>query len=475
MEPLFRASRLRMTRAGAMEALLMKRTLLIADDEKNTRIGLKAALEMSLGKKNIEIKLAADGEEALQIIRDEPIAVVITDLKMPKADGHAVLTEAKKASPFTEVIILTGHGTIENAVDAMKDGAKDYLIKPINLDELAMKVKRVLGEMETVEENEALREQVDRKFHFDSIIGQSEPMRKVFAQIRKIAPSRANVFIRGETGTGKELVATAIHNHSPRRRKPFIKVNCGAYSETLLESEIFGHEKGAFTHAIRQKPGIFERADGGTVFLDEIAETSPAFQVKLLRVLQEGEFERVGGDETLKVDVRVIAATHQNVEELIEKGRFREDLYYRLNVIRIDLPPLRDRREDIPLLAREFVREFSEANGKEPMKLSPRVLNALQQYPWRGNIRELRNRVESMVVYSEGKELAMKDLPKELHPDHAEAPGVTLPAGIPMKEVEKEMIKATLLKTNGNRAETARLLQMGRKTLYRKLAEYDLE
>jgi DNA-binding NtrC family response regulator len=453
----------------------MKRKLLIADDEKNTRVGLKTALELGLDRKNIDIRLAADGAEALDFLRDEPFDLVLTDLKMPKVDGYDLLKEVRRTAPFTEVIILTGHGTIENAVEAMKDGARDYLIKPVNIDELTLKVRRIFSDLEMRAENEELRAEVDKKFQMDQLIGQSEPMQKVFQQIRKIAPTRANVFIRGETGTGKELVASAIHNHSDRRRKAFVKINCGAFSETLLESELFGHEKGAFTHAVKQKPGLFERADNGTLFLDEIAETSPAFQVKLLRVLQEGEFERVGGTETLKVDVRVIAATHQPVESLVDQGKFREDLYYRLNVIRIDLPPLRDRRDDIPLLVRRFVHEFCAQNGKPPLRVSGRALTMLQQHEWPGNIRELRNRIESMVVYAEGEELTVKDLPTELQVDRVDQQMVTVAAGIPLKEVEKEMIRATLIKTNGNRAETARLLQMGRKTLYRKLAEYELQ
>jgi DNA-binding NtrC family response regulator len=454
----------------------MKRHLLIAEDEKNTREGLKAALEMNLGSEyDLEVLLAADGEEALDIVQERSIDVLLTDLKMPKLSGDQLLEEVAKISPLTATVILTGHGTIENAVEAMKQGAADYLIKPVNIDELSLKVKRLFRQIDTEAEVHLLREDVDKKYHFDNIIGQSEPMQKIFQQITKVAPTRAAVLIRGETGTGKELIASALHNHSERRRQPFLKVNCGALSESLLESELFGHEKGAFTHAVKQRPGLFERADRGTVFLDEIAETSPSFQVKLLRVLQEGEFERVGGTETLSVDVRVIAATHQNLEKLIEDGKFREDLYYRLNVIRINLPPLRDRREDIPLLARHFVAEFCDRNGKPEMKLAPRVINALQQHHWRGNIRELRNRLESMVVYGSGKEIGMKDLPDDLRPENTSAPTVSLQAGMPMKEVEKEMIKATLLKTNGNRAETARLLQVGRKTLYRKMDEYDIQ
>ena len=454
----------------------MKRHLLIAEDEKNTRNGLKAALEMSLGTEyDLEVHLAADGEEALQALGARSIDVLLSDLKMPKLDGFELLKEAQRISPLTAVIILTGHGSIENAVDAMKEGAADYLIKPVNIDELALKVRRLFRQMDTENEVHQLRDEVDAKCAFDNIIGQSEPMQRIFSQIRKVAPTRAAVLIRGETGTGKELIASALHNHSERRRMPFLKVNCGALSETLLESELFGHEKGAFTSAVKQKPGLFERADRGTIFLDEIAETSPSFQVKLLRVLQEGEFERVGGTETLRVDVRVIAATHQNLEKLIEEGKFREDLYYRLNVIRLNLPPLRERREDIPLLVRHFIAEFCERNGRPVLKVAPKVMNALQQHNWRGNIRELRNRLEGMVVYASGDELNMRDLPEDLRPENTATPTVTLSAGMTLKDAEREMIKATLLKTNGNRAETARVLKMGRKTLYRKLEEYDIQ
>ncbi|MBX7244726.1 MAG: sigma-54 dependent transcriptional regulator, partial [Candidatus Sumerlaeaceae bacterium] len=370
-----------------------KRTILIADDEKNTREGLRWALE----RKNLDILLAADGEDALRQIRMTPVDLLITDLKMPKLDGLGVLARVMEESPTTSVVILTGHGTVESAVDAMKRGAYDYLIKPINIDELNLMVDRILSNRAMADENRQLKENLDRKFGFDQIIGKSDVMASVFAKVRTVATSRANVLVYGESGTGKELIANAIHTNSPRRHRPLVKVNCGALPLTLLESELFGHEKGAFTNAIKQRQGRFELADGGTIFLDEISETAPEFQVKLLRVLQEGEFERVGGTETLKTDVRVIAASNKRLDEAVKEGKFREDLYYRLKVVEIVLPPLRERREDIPLLVDFFLDEFSRYYGKPKPKIHPRAMTALQNFDWPGNVRELKNVLEGAI------------------------------------------------------------------------------
>ena len=448
----------------------MRRRLLIVDDEKNTRDGLKWALE----SKPLDIDLAADGEEAWERARKQNYDVIITDLKMPGMDGMALLSKVKERAPNTEILILTGHGTIESAVDAMKMGAANYMIKPINLDEVGAQVDRCLTNKEMREENIALRQELESHYGFDNIIGSSAAMAEVFDQVRLVASARSTVLIQGESGSGKELIAGAIHYSSPRKNMPLIKINCGAVSESLLESEIFGHEKGAFTHAFARKPGRFELANGGTLFLDEISETSPEFQVKLLRVLQEGEFERVGGVDTLKVDVRVLAATNRNLAKLVEEGKFREDLFFRLNVIQITLPPLRKRPEDIPMLAHHFVSEICGENDREIMDITPRAMAILQSYTWPGNVRELRNTIESIVVMSRSKEITPNEIPEKLKQESNAAQTVTLRSGSTLKDAERELIRLTLISSGGNRAEAARTLGIGRKTLYRKIDEYEL-
>ncbi len=447
-----------------------RHTLVIADDEKNTREGLRWALE----RKDRQILLAADGEEAVQAVRDNPVDVLITDLRMPKLDGMEVLARVRETAPGTAVIVLTGHGTVETAVDAMKRGAFDYLIKPINIDELNLIIERVFTTRALEQENADLRGKLDAQANFGNIVGRSEVMEQVFRKVRTVAPTRANVLLYGESGTGKELIAGAIHHNSPRRHKPFIKVNCGALPLTLLESELFGHEKGAFTSAVRSKPGRFEMADSGTLLLDEISETAPDFQVKLLRVLQEGEFERVGGTQTLKTDVRIIAASNRRLDQLVREGKFREDLYYRLKVVEIDLPPLRERRDDIPLLIEHFLEEFSRYYGKPKAAVQPRAMAALQAFAWPGNVRQLRNAVEGVVVMTDG-EITMRSLPDEIRADPGTPAYVRIPAGASLKEAERDLIRAALIQNGGNRAKTARILGLGRKTLYRKMEEYGIE
>ncbi len=449
---------------------MKKHTLVIADDEKNTREGLRWALE----RKNMEIFLAADGEEALQLIRSERVEILITDLKMPRLDGLELLEFVKRESPETQVVMLTGHGTVESAVDAMKAGAYDYLIKPINIDELNLVVDRILEGQALKEENQQLRQQVEERFGMDNIIGRSDAMMKVFSLVKTVAPSRANVLIYGESGTGKELIANAIHQNSPRKRRPFVKVNCGALPLTLLESELFGYEKGAFTGAVKTKPGRFEMADGGTILLDEIAETGPEFQVRLLRVLQEGTFERVGGTETLHSDVRVIAASNKRLDELVAKGDFREDLYYRLKVVSIDLPPLRERRDDIPMLVEHFLEEFSRFYEKPKTRIANRAMSMLQNYQWPGNVRQLKNVIEGSVVMTTG-EIGVSDLPEEIQAEGKNVSQVTISAESSLKDAERELIQAALIHYGGNRAQTARSLGLGRKTLYRKMEEFGLD
>ncbi len=448
----------------------MKHTIIIADDEKNTREGLRWALE----RKNLNILLAADGEEALQLIRSEPVDILLTDLKMPKLDGLELLGYVRKESASTEVVMLTGHGTVESAVDAMKAGAFDYLIKPINIDELNLLVDRILANRAMKDENTQLREQVEQNYGMGNMIGRSDVMTRVFSMVRTVAPSRANVLLYGESGTGKELVANAIHHNSPRKRRPFIKINCGALPLTLLESELFGYEKGAFTGAAKTKPGRFEMADGGTILLDEIGETGPEFQVRLLRVLQEGTFERVGGTETFHTDVRVIAASNKRLDELVKTGEFREDLYYRLKVVAMNLPPLRDRRDDIPLLVDHFLEEFAAYYTKPKPRLNNRVMNLLQSYPWPGNVRQLRNVLEGAIVMTQG-EITIPDLPEEIRLEEGNVQQVCISADTALRDAERELIQAALIHYAGNRAQTARSLGLGRKTLYRKMEEFGLE
>ncbi len=449
----------------------MKRRIVIADDERNTREGLKWAIE----GKGVEVSLAADGQEALDILATRDVDLVIADLKMPKVDGMELLQRIKEDYASTEVIVLTGHGTVESAVEAMKIGAYDYVMKPVNLDELNLLVERALMLRSMKEENLELHRQLDERYGFDKIIGRSQAMMKVFRKIKQVAPSKATVLIQGESGTGKELIASAIHYNSPRKNKPFIKINCGALSPTLLESELFGHEKGAFTDAYKQKEGRFELANEGTIFLDEVSETTREFQVKLLRVLQEQEFERVGGTRTIKVDIRIITATNRNLEECVKEGRFREDLFYRLDVIQINVVPLRERTEDIPLLVNAILKEFCQEYGKEMLEVSPKVMSIFQQYHWPGNVRQLRNVIEGLVVMATSREIMPKSLPEEIRREVDRGRFLKIKTGSTLKDAERELIKATLLDVNGNKAKAARMLGLGRKTLYRKLKEYRLE
>jgi DNA-binding NtrC family response regulator len=449
---------------------IMSRTIMIVDDEKNTREGLKWVLEST----GAEIILAQDGEQALVRLGSQPVDVVLSDLKMPRVDGMELLDHVREEFPETDFVILTGHGTVETAVHAMKKGAFDYLIKPVNIEELQLLIERIFEQKALKQENERLRREVDDRYGFDSIIGRSMPMEGVFEKVRQVAPTRASVLIQGETGTGKEVIAKAVHFNSPRRRKPFIAVNCGALSQTLLESELFGHEKGAFTGAVKLKPGRFELAHGGTIFLDEIGETTPELQVRMLRVLQEQEFERVGGTKPVKVDVRVIAATNRDLKKEVEAGRFREDLYYRLNVIRLDLPPLRDRTDDIPLLVNHFLKHFCKEHGRE-LEVSQKAMSLLLNHQWPGNVRQLRTVIESAVILSTGKEILPKNLPEELRNDAQPANSIRLRVGMTVSDAERELIRATLAELQGNKAKAARLLGLGRKTLYRKLEEYEID
>ena len=447
----------------------MKFTILIIDDEKNIREGLGAAFEME----GYEVRLAANGKEGLDCIAKGDIDLVITDLRMDGISGEEVLRRVTTETPGIPVIVLTGHGSIDAAVDAMRNGAYDFLTKPLNLDRLSMLVKRALERRELSLQHTQLKAEVSSAHTLDNMIGKSAEMQKVFTLIKKVAPTKASVLITGESGVGKELVADAIHNLSPRSAHEMIKVHCAALSETLLESELFGHEKGAYTGAEKMQKGRFELAHESTIFLDEIGEVNASVQVKLLRVLQDHKIIRVGGEKTIDIDVRVIAATNRDMEKEVKEGRFREDLYYRLNVVHIAVPPLRERRDDIPLLLNAFLKEYAKENGKNVTGIDNRARALLYKYDWPGNIRELRNCIESAVVMCGGNEITPEDLPPTVSASIA-APSITIPVGTTLDDAEKAIICENLAANKGNKSKTADILGIGRKTLHRKLQEYGI-
>jgi DNA-binding NtrC family response regulator len=445
----------------------MKFKLLIVDDEKNIREGLAASLEMD----GYETVCAADGDEGWKRFGKGDIDLVISDLRMPGMGGEELLRRILAETPGLPVIILTGHGTVENAVTAMRDGAYDFFTKPVNLDRLSLLVKRALANREMALRQRQLEEELESRNSFENIIGTSAVMRKVFDTVTRAAPTRASILITGESGVGKELVADAIHELSPRKGKPLIKVHCAALSAGLLESELFGHEKGAFTGAVSRKRGRFELANEGTLFLDEIGEIDQNIQIKLLRVLQEREFERVGGEDTIETDVRIVTATNKELKAEIEKGNFREDLYFRLNVINIHVPPLRERKDDIPLLAASFLREFAAENAKNVEGFHEKARSRLYAYDWPGNIRELRNCVESAVVMCQGSVITEEDLPPALR-TAPEDGWIRIPLGTSLEEAEKIIIRDTISFHKGRKVKAADTLGIGRKTLHRKLAEW---
>lgn len=448
----------------------MNFTILIVDDEKNIREGLGTALELE----GYDVKLAENGEVGLKLIEKGDIDLVITDLRMPGISGEEVIAKVAGESPGIPVIVLTGHGSIDSAVTAMRNGAYDFLTKPLNLDRLILIVKRALAGRELEIRHSTLKEELDAKTSFESIIGKSAEMLRIFEVVRKAANSKASVLITGESGTGKELIANALHNLSNRRDKPFVKVHCAALSESLLESELFGHEKGAFTGAVARKRGRFELANTGSIFLDEIGEIDQNVQIKILRVLQDRRFERVGGEETLEVDVRIIAATNRDLLQEIAEHRFREDLFYRLNVVHIQVPPLRERKDDIPLLVASFLEEFAKENNKKITGIDARARSALYKYNWPGNIRQLRNCIESAVVMCSGSEITLEDLPPSVS-GASDTDMISIPVGITLAEAEKILIQQNLAVNKGNKSKTADILGIGRKTLHRKIDEYNLE
>lgn len=441
--------------------------ILIVDDEANAR----TALAELLADEGFRVETAADGFKALAKVDAFNPQLVLTDLKMPGMDGISLLTKISEREAPASVIVMTAFGAVETAVSAMRSGAVDYLVKPINFEELLLVVKRVLERDDLRREATALRERLDRKFDSSNMIGSSAEMRRVFQVVEQIAPSKASVLIEGESGTGKELVAEAIHQHSPRKNAPFVKLHCAALAESLLESELFGHERGSFTGAIARKDGRFQLADGGTLFLDEIGEISPSVQIKLLRFLQEHEFERVGGTETVHVNVRVVAATNKELKEEVAEGRFREDLYYRLNVINLTLPALRHRRDDIIPLAEHFLGLFARENGKPVSRMSDEFLTRIRQYDWPGNVRELENALERAVVMSRGIELCAADLPTEVMPQKHD--GMPPIPGSKLEDLERYAILKTLESTGGATRKAAEILGVSVRKIQYKIHSYE--
>ena len=447
------------------------KTILIVDDEKNIVSGLEEAFTLE----SYNVLTAYDGKEAWDKVNTNNVDLVITDLRMPMINGNDLVEKISSSYPTLPVIVLTGHGTIETAVESMRRGAVDFFTKPVDLDKLFLVVKKCLANSELQEQNKKLTEEIEKlknQQKYSKIIGKSGKVAALMETINQVAPSKATVLITGESGTGKELVADAIESLSNRHGKPFIKVHCASLSSTLLESELFGHEKGAFTGATSQKKGRFELADGGTLFLDEIGEIDAQTQVKLLRVLQEREFERVGGEKTISVDVRVIAATNRDLKEEVRKGNFREDLYFRLAVVEIGVPPLRERKEDIDLLSLSFVKEVAKENGREIDGISPHARKALFSYSWPGNIRELKNCMESAVVMAKGKTIEYDDLPSHIRGESEKEKSISLDLPITMEDAEKAIILETISFAGGNKTKAAEILGIGRKTLHRKLSEW---
>jgi two-component system, NtrC family, response regulator HydG len=447
-----------------------KNSILIVDDDPAHRTMLKTLLT-GWGYKTDE---ADDGSTAVNMVNEQAYDLILMDIRMISMSGLEALGEIKVINPAIPVIIMTAYSSVETAVEALKSGAYDYLTKPLDFDELRLTISRAMDHTHLKEENRILKESLGGHFDRQNIIGQSPVMIRLLETVAQVAPSEATVLITGESGTGKEMIAGAIHYNSPRKSNPFVKINCAAITETLLESELFGHERGAFTGAHRRKEGKFRQAHGGSIFLDEISEMSLSMQVKLLRVLQEREITRVGGEEVIHTDVRVIAATNKDLSEEIEHGRFREDLYYRLNVVTLEMPKLSERREDIPLLVQHFLKTFSDKNKKRIKGFTPQAMDRMLKYDWPGNVRELMNAVERGVVLSLSDYVDLNSLPPmggtgPAPQDHLQT---TIPGDIPLEEVEKATILNTLESTEGNKSEAARRLGITRKTLHKKLKKY---
>lgn len=449
----------------------MPATILIVDDEKNTREGLGLALE-----EEYDVYLASGADEAFNLMDAEVFDVVLTDLRMAGKSGLKVIDRAITLPNRPVCIMMTAYGNVETAVEAMRRGAFDFLTKPVSLEKLEILIKRALQTRQIEEENVVLHERLDKKYSFDGIVGNSPGLTSVLDQVKLVAPSKATVLLEGETGTGKELIAQAIHQNSGRSRQAFVPIHCAALAANLLESELFGHEKGAYTGATERRIGRFEAADGGTLFLDEIGEIDASTQVKLLRFLETRSFERLGSSKSIKVDVRLVCATNRNLAEMAKRGEFREDLLYRLNVITIHLPPLRERQEDLPVLLNHYIQHFADENGLPAIELSDGAVKVLREYRWPGNIRELRNFCENTVVLKRGKELTEYDLdPKyqqQAEASEAEAPRLQSSPTLSKEENEKRLLRNALIKANGNRTHAAELMGISRRTLHRKLIQW---
>jgi DNA-binding NtrC family response regulator len=451
----------------------MKKRILVVEDEDK----LRRVIELQLASAGFEVDQAAAAEDALKVV--DRADLVLTDLKLPKMDGLEFLALIRRQNAQVPVVIMTAFGSVETAVQSMKAGATDFLLKPFSLDHLMQVLEKALEVRALRDENRALKQELGRRYEFDNIIGRSPAMQEVFNTIERVAPTRATVLLAGESGVGKDLIARAIHFHSPRRDRPMVKINCTALPENLMESELFGYEKGAFTGAQTAKPGKFEQADTGTVFLDEIGDVPAAIQVKLLRVLQEREFERLGSNVTRKIDVRVIAATNQDLRAALEQGTFREDLYYRLNVVPMNIPPLRERKQDIEFLARHFVKKLAPDSGSRVESISPAAMEKLMAYHWPGNVRELENVIERGLVMCTAAELDVADIRVEGAPSRAAARAGDephfLPEGMTLDEYEQEIIREALRRADGNKSQASRLLGLTRNALRYRLTQMGLE
>ena len=441
-------------------------SLLVVDDEKNTREALRKVLE-----EHFEIFTAADLASAVKLLAAEKMDAVLTDLRLGHESGMNVLDRCLRQAPPPPCVVMTAYGSVESAVEAMRKGAYDYVTKPLDLDRVQILLRRAVRTAQVEKENVILRQELDRSYGLERILGKSSAMQEVLDKVRQVADSRANVLVEGESGTGKEMVARAIHGLSSRRQGPFVAVHCAALSPQLLESELFGHEKGAFTGAVERRIGRFEQAVGGTLFLDEIGEIDAATQVKLLRALGERTIERVGGNKTIEVDVRLVAATHRDLEMMVRQGKFREDLFFRIRVVQILLPPLRERPEDIPLLAEHFRQEYARENGKGDLQISAQAMQSLMAYGWPGNVRELRTAIEHGVVLARGREIEPKDLPVSVR-EGSKSGEIRGPSRgtFQIADLEEQAIQAALRKTNQNITEAAKLLGISRRTLHRKIA-----
>ncbi|MGB9067769.1 MAG: sigma-54 dependent transcriptional regulator [Candidatus Acidiferrales bacterium] len=445
-----------------------KASILIVEDEPKMR----RLLELQLAEEGFQARIAADAETGLRMLGKESFEVVVTDLKLPGMSGLEFLQAVKRVNADLPVVIMTAFGTVESAVDAMKAGASDYVLKPFSLAELVLVIRKELASHQLRQENRDLREALGRRYEYKNIIAKSDKMQAVLALVERVAPTNSTVLIGGESGVGKDLVARAIHEHSQRANGPFVKINSTAIPETLLESELFGYEKGAFSGATTSKPGKFEVANNGTLFLDEIGDVPAAIQVKLLRVLQDREFERLGGTRTLKVDVRLVAATNRDLRAALEEGTFREDLYYRLNVVAIDIPPLREHKEDIPALAQFFLEKFARESGKPVHNITPAAMKMLMDFHWPGNVRELQNVIERAITLSADSTLDVADI----HIDtarraHVESGSAVLPEGMSMEQWEEELLREAIKRANGNKSQAARALGLSRNALRYRLSK----